>query len=638
MKVFKRILFLGIVFVASIFITAMVSADEGGYTVTDWNFSGLYKSNNSVEVTETIKVNFTAPRHGIYRSIPTTMYVKRSTDSGEKRTLKYKSKIEHFDAKDASGAEVLYDKDREGTNTVYRLGDEDRTIEGEYTYVLTYTYVMPDDRVKKDDLIFYSPLGDQTNMSIDHFSFNIKFEKPLTASEVKGMRVYSGAYGDVDNGLGIETKKDATSISGEISNVPPNNAITIYALVRGDYFEGAWVPNKQIVPLVILIITALLALLIILLSVFSRSKKPVETVEFYPPEGMSSAEVGTIIDESVDDVDLMSLIPWWAQQGYITIKETPDKHGRKGEHARLTLFKVKNLPDDAPEFMKRLFYSIFTRDSRCLDDLPRSFSQDFTSAKNLLKNRFTGNMKLSTGHGKAVGLGLLMCLGIFGFITTSSAVAPFENLVLGVIAAIALFALEIGLLKVALAFKNRKSGKNTISIIVGIILVLVAVGCAFLAREDSFFNLLLLIAPVILVAVAILLSYRLIKPTDYKVEMMGKLLGLKNFIKTAEEDKLKMLVAENPEYYYDVLPYAMVFNMSDQWAKQFKNIPTNPPGWYYGYDNMLWNLMFFNMMFRTRIQAPISNIRTEAAMNAVASAASSGFSGGGGGGGGIGSW
>jgi hypothetical protein len=53
----------------------------------------------------------------------------------------------------------------------------------------------------------------------------------------------------------------------------------------------------------------------------SKGNKPVKVIEFYPPEGISSAEVGTIIDSSVDAVDMASLIPWFAGQGYISIEE-----------------------------------------------------------------------------------------------------------------------------------------------------------------------------------------------------------------------------------------------------------------------------------------------------------------------------
>ena len=93
-----------------------------------------------------------------------------------------------------------------------------------------------------------------------------------------------------------------------------------------------------------------------------------------------------------------------------------------------------------------------------------------------------------------------------------------------------------------------------------------------------------------------------------------------------------MLIDEDPEYFFNVLPYAMVFGLSDHWSKQFKDLKVKPPRWYIGYDMMMWNSFYFNSMLLAGMRDPIQHLRTEAMMKAAASAASSGFSGGGGGG------
>ena len=40
-----------------------------------------------------------------------------------------------------------------------------------------------------------------------------------------------------------------------------------------------------------------------------------------------------------------------------------------------------------------------------------------------------------------------------------------------------------------------------------------------------------------------------------------KLMGFKEFIKVAELDRIKLLVYENPNYFYNVLPFAMVLGV-----------------------------------------------------------------------------
>ena len=127
----------------------------------------------------------------------------------------------------------------------------------------------------------------------------------------------------------------------------------------------------------------------------------------------------------------------------------------------------------------------------------------------------------------------------------------------------------------------------------------------------------------------------------YKQEMMGKLMGLRQFIKTAELPQLEMLVDENPSYYYGILPYAMAFGMMDYWAKRFEGMIIEEPDWYQSNDHTMFTLIYLNHQMNHYIQKPIQDIKVKAAeaeMKAAASSSGGGFSGGGAVGGGGGSW
>ena len=62
--------------------------------------------------------------------------------------------------------------------------------------------------------------------------------------------------------------------------------------------------------------------------------------------------------------------------------------------------------------------------------------------------------------------------------------------------------------------------------------------------------------------------------------MLKKTSGLRNFILTADKAKLESLVAQNPNYFYDILPYAYAFGLSSKWIDNFENIPITAPCWY----------------------------------------------------------
>ena len=62
-------------------------------------------------------------------------------------------------------------------------------------------------------------------------------------------------------------------------------------------------------------------------------------------------------------------------------------------------------------------------------------------------------------------------------------------------------------------------------------------------------------------------------------ETLGHILGFKEFIVVTEEDKIKVMLEENPELYYKVLPYAQVLGVTNEWENKFKNILIEPPTW-----------------------------------------------------------
>ena len=53
--------------------------------------------------------------------------------------------------------------------------------------------------------------------------------------------------------------------------------------------------------------------------------------------------------------------------------------------------------------------------------------------------------------------------------------------------------------------------------------------------------------------------------------LYGQILGFRQFIETAEWDRLKQLSKEVPGYGMDIMPYALLFNMGTKWTAAFEN-------------------------------------------------------------------
>ena len=140
------------------------------------------------------------------------------------------------------------------------------------------------------------------------------------------------------------------------------------------------------------------------------------------------------------------------------------------------------------------------------------------------------------------------------------------------------------------------------------------------------------------------------KRTDKCVDWMGRLLGLKEFIETAELDRLKAMAEENPEWFYNVLPYTYVFGLSDVFAKRLETLAIPAPQWYVSSspDYRTWNYYMFSRQMSKSMQHVTSTLTKVDPGSASGGSGSSGgysggsssggFSGGGFGGGGGGSW
>ena len=131
-------------------------------------------------------------------------------------------------------------------------------------------------------------------------------------------------------------------------------------------------------------------------------------------------------------------------------------------------------------------------------------------------------------------------------------------------------------------------------------------------------------------------------------EMYYELEGLKMYINTAEKHRIEF--HDNPKKYLGVfeqlLPYAMIFGLEKKWAKEFEDLYIEPPTWYEGNNNSLFNAYLLTNSLNHMNHQVVAHATPSNSANGFASSHggsggsgfSGGSSGGGFGGGGGGSW
>ena len=98
-----------------------------------------------------------------------------------------------------------------------------------------------------------------------------------------------------------------------------------------------------------------------------------------------------------------------------------------------------------------------------------------------------------------------------------------------------------------------------------------------------------------------------------------------------EKDRIEKLVMDNPNVYYDILPYAYVLGISDKWINKFEKYIVEPPVWLVGYPTGIFYIHHLDNMCRNLDVKLGQFIKENRAQKFSSSSGGGGFSGGGGG-------
>ena len=610
------------------FAMATVSAFAYDMSTDLYLVDVVVHENNTYDITEKISVDFLEYKHGLYRYIPIGNY----KDMGN-------MKINDIDVPDWN-----YETYSEDGNMVIKIGDADEVLLREQQFNIYYQMEIYEDRDENRDFLYLDVIPTGWETPIKKASVSIKFPKKI---DTKDIEVYIGGYGATktdDTHWGYN--KEDNSFTLYASHLDLGEGITVFCELPEGYWQGeagyGWAKVTTIV------LGILLPVMIILLwFLFGRDKKIIPTVEFYPPEGMTPAEVGFVMDNTVDKKDLLSLIFYFADKGYISIEEV-DKKGIF-DKKDFIITKLKEIDGNEKNFARTLFIGLFRKgDSINIDDLDEEFGDNYLTAYEQLNGHYfkkkNRQMSLMSGVLQILGLVFFVAVEVIVLVLAqwySGMILPTVFATVGII--VSLITLLVTIVRAnkvhTMSKKNRVIGATVTTIIqiASIGLYSYVVGTMI---EALWFTIILF---VLLFGASIAVS-QMRQRTKQSIELMGKLLGLKNFIEAAEVDRINMLVEENPSYFYNVLPYAYVMGLTDKWAKNFENINIERPTWYVGTnDTDMFDVWMMSRMMNNCNRSISNNIKFTVSDDSGSGGGGfggggGGFSGGGFGGGGGGSW
>jgi uncharacterized protein (TIGR04222 family) len=579
------------------------AAQVGSERITAYDVDIRVEDTGSMLVTETIDYDFGfSQRHGIFRDIP----VRLDYDSRYERI--YPLKV--ISVEGSPGTPVKYKQENAVHADRLKIGDPNKTITGAHRYTIVYRVDAALNGFPEHDELYWNAIGTEWTVPIDRAT--VRVTTPADISQVACFGGGSGSRlpcGKADRAGrvagfsqdGLYAGQGVTVVVGFAKGAVPE---PVPRLDERWSFSRAFAATPATVgaSLVLLVLGVLGVGALAWRTGRDRrfAGSPVDAafatsgqeeavppsfgpfragetpVEFVPPDGLRPGQVGTLVQETANTLDVTATIVDLAVRGYLRIDEIP-KHGLFGK-PDWTLTKLKEA-DGLRPYERSL-----------LDALFEGRGNEVTLSE--LRNKFADRLKKVEGelYDDAIGQGW--------FVGRPDKVRLRWRI--------------IGGLAVVLALT--------------ILVVLAAV------TKVALVGVPLLIAAILLLVSAKRMPRRTAKGTG----VLRRVEGFRRFITESEKDRARF--AEQQHLFSEYLPYAIVFGVTEKWARAFAGLDGElpQPDWYGGPN--VFTAMAFSHSIDGFAVTTAGTITSVPAGSGSSGFGGGGFSGGGGGGGGGGSW
>lgn len=573
----------------SLFATPARAQDTQNFVIrsfhADYYLSRDAQHISKLKVTEKIIAEFPAfdQNHGIIRALPLTY-------QGHDVDLKLEKVV------DAGGNKVKYTTDNSGGNMLVKIGDANKYVHGLQEYDITYSMQNVIAKFSDHDELFWDVNGDDWKQPFDSVTASVHIPKDLVGELKADQRCYTGANN--------ATQSDCTISRDQQSGETVVNIVTTRGLVAGETltyvlgfntntFVGYQIPLSQILwwaaGIILLGLTPpafALWLVIRKWRQYGRDARGKGTIvpQYLPPKELSVLGSSEVLRQRFVASSISAQILDLAVRRYLKIYEKTEKKVLKDKTTYSVELVKTTMGLRAEE--KAVVAMLFGKDAKPGDevDLSDLSSKLYKKAADLGK---TIDQQLANE-----GYFLQPPQKVFQMYLTWG-------------------------------------------------IVLCVVGFIFPP-----YTLGMLLAGIVVLASSRLMPAR----TQKGVDMRDYLYGLRDYMKLAEVDRIRIMQSPKGQLtekidtsdshklvklYEKLLPYAMLFGIEKEWAKQFADLYyEKQPDWYSG--SGAFNAVYFAGAMHG------FGTTSNATFSPPSSSGSSGFSGGGagggGGGGGGGGW
>jgi len=337
-----------------LFLFASIQVFSQGYYIKNYDVNMLQSEDGVLWISENITVQYDEKRQGIIRDIP---YIYNWQGKRVKVSISdikvpgYKSKVTN-----------------KGSDKSIRIGTKGKYITGEHEYEITYK-VEGHIAAYDDFLEFYwNPIPEDWDTRIESYNYTLELPNPIDL-QYEDYKVFSGDQASTENTSTIRYANN--TLSGRSTKpLKAKQGVTLAVKLPFDYLPvdliaaSAEESQSNRTPINTDLWTWMLSILGLLVtwmgwkSIDSNTKEErTISLQHYPPEDMSAAQVGFFIDHSAHARDIMSLLPQWGAEGLLQMDKIDDD---------TQINKIGDLPKSLPNYEHTLFDAIFKDGDRVL--------------------------------------------------------------------------------------------------------------------------------------------------------------------------------------------------------------------------------------------------------------------------------
>ncbi|HEX2076995.1 MAG TPA: DUF2207 domain-containing protein [Longimicrobium sp.] len=577
----------------------------------------------TLDVTESLRLAF----HGRWNGIIRDLSLNHHTAQGRREKLD----VEVVSITDERGQPLRVEHGGADDSWVRRMKiwipgahDAERTVVVRYRVKNAIRFFFARDTVPDFDELYWNATGNEWTMPIERASARIVLPGSIRPTR---MAVYTGYEGATDRDAEIAVDEARGTVTFTTTDeLDPGEGMTVAAgwpagavTSRPTQAQHRRAEAMRLWPLGL----PLLAFVLALRAWRRKGRDPRAQsimVCYEPPDGMTPAEVGTLIDHEAEMHDITATLVDLAVRGYVGIEERESKHLLGLITSREYVFHLRKPRDE--------WGGLAEHERRFLDALFRSAAGS-GAAWEEIRATFAEAARVREAGGDFDREAFSQRLARAGTRETetvrlSELTNRFYKSLPGIRDAIYESLVRRGY------YVHRPDQVKGTWIGLGIgVLVLGLVAAGFSAEQSFAWMATWALVVGAIASAVVLIVFGLVMParTHAGARAREAALGFREFLCRVESDRYQRMIT-SPEMFERFLPHAMAFRVEERWAKAFDDLYTEPPEWYSGSG--------YGHFRASSFTRSMSNLSQTAGSTMSSSPSSSGSGGGGSSGGGSG--